>query len=172
MSHKRNVEGLRNNAEQKKEQVLKQAENAIRLLLQEGRAVNFKTVAEAGGISAAYLYKNQGIRERIEHLRKQSQPAIESKGRASDASKEAIITALREQVRGMRQQIEALGRQNEVAYGLVHQLDYAGIEDKKIIEDLKQQQTSLNLELEKLKETNSKLLAENQKLKGVGKKKV
>ena len=138
MTHKRNVEGLRNSATKKKEQVLKRAENAIHCLLKEGRPVNFKTVAEAGDLSIPYLYKNQAIRERIEHLRKRlhSSVAVESKVTASDDSKEAMLAALREKIKELRKENESLRRQIEVAYGLIYQQSNSGKVDQPTSDEL------------------------------------
>lgn len=128
MTHQRNVEGLRINAQKKSCTVRKRADEAIKLLLKDGRAINFKTVAQKAGISMAYLYKNPVLRERIEHLRLQYQPKVNSQTKAavSDSSKDAIITALREQIKQLQREIENLTRQNEVAYGLIYQHDNGG----------------------------------------------
>jgi len=74
MTHRRNVEGLRKSAQAKSAWVLQRANEAIRLLLQQKRPVNFKTVAEAAGVSTPYLYQNQAIREGIMRLRDQIIP--------------------------------------------------------------------------------------------------
>jgi len=81
--HERNVEGLR--------QMLKR--RGMRRLRghkelspgREGRAVNFKTVAEVAGVSTVWLYKEPQIKERIEHLRQQQveRKSLTSKTRAS-----------------------------------------------------------------------------------------
>lgn len=124
MTHRRNVEGLRRSAQAKSEQVLQRADEAIRLLLQQKRPINFKTVAEAAGVSTPYLYQNQAIRERIVHLRGQTVPQTEIKpkrGRASDASKDAVIETLRLRLKELEADNRELRKQIEVAYGLVQQ---------------------------------------------------
>jgi hypothetical protein len=94
------------------------------LLLQQKRPVNFKTVAEAAGVSTPYLYQNQAIRERIIHLRSETPSRTETRlkrGRASDASRDAVIETLRLRLKELEGDNRELRKQVEVAYGLVHQ---------------------------------------------------
>ncbi len=124
MTHRRNVEGLRKSAQAKSARVLQRANEAIRLLLQQKRPINFKAVAEVAGVSTPYLYQNQAIRERIIHLRGETTPRTETKlkrGRASDASKDAVIETLRLRLKEMETYNRELKKQIEVAYGLVQQ---------------------------------------------------
>jgi Family of unknown function (DUF6262) len=125
MTHRRNVEGLRKSAQAKSARVLQRVNEAIRLLLQQKRPVNFKTVAEAAGVSTPYLYQNQAIRERIMHLRSQIIPRTEIKpkrGKASDASRDAVIETLRLRLKELEGDNRELRKQIEVAYGLVQQV--------------------------------------------------
>jgi hypothetical protein len=104
---------------------LQRTNEAIRLLLQQKRPVNFKTVAEAAGVSTPYLYQNQAIRERIMHLRGQIIPRTEIKpkrGKASDASRDAVIETLRLRLKELEGDNRELRKQIEVAYGLVQQV--------------------------------------------------
>ena len=125
MPHQRNVEGLRSNAQKKSHTVLQRANEAIQLLLKQGRPVTFTTVAEVGRVSIQYLYKKQILRERIEHLRNQYQPQVAIQPRykttASDASKEAMIATMRDRIKELKRENEMLRHQIEVAYGLIHQ---------------------------------------------------
>jgi len=120
MTAKRNVEGLRQNAQKKRQATLEKVEQGIRQLIKEGRAITFHTVAQAADVSKAFLYKEPEIKERIEQLREQSikkQP--EFKQRASDASKDAMIQTLRQRVKRLEVEVRDLRKQNEVAYGQV-----------------------------------------------------
>jgi hypothetical protein len=122
---KRNTDGLRANAQAKAEQTQQRAEAAIALLLREHRPINFKTVAETAQISTAWLYANEEIKRRIIHLRAQQSPKAQvklpPKELASDASKDAMIAALRKRVKDQEAEIRELRKQVQVAYGLVAQ---------------------------------------------------
>jgi hypothetical protein len=122
-SWKRNVEGLRLHAQQKAVETALRAEAAITQLLKEQRPVNFTAVAETAGISTAWLYGNEALKQRIMQLRAQQEPSVQvnfpSSNHASIASKGAVIAALQKRVREQAAEIEKLKQQVEVAYGLV-----------------------------------------------------
>lgn len=119
----RNVDGLRAAAQRKAEVTQQKAEAALTLLLKEQRPITFNAVAEAAGISTAWLYGNEVMKQRIMHLR--AEPAsvapvkIPPREQASNASKDAMIVALQKRVREQAAEIEQLKRQVEVAYGLL-----------------------------------------------------
>ena len=121
----RNIEGLRDNAQKKAAATEQRAEAAIALLIKEQRPINFKTVAETAGISTAWLYEHEVIKERIIHLRAQQMPKAQVKlplrEQASSASKDAMIAALRQRIQKLEKENDDLKRQVEVAYGLLHQ---------------------------------------------------
>ncbi len=119
MKHQRNVEGLRQNAQKKRQQAIEQTELAIKQLIKNGKPINFETVAAAANVSKAWLYKETEIKERIEQLRSQCAPKspLTPKQRASDASKDAIIRTLRERVKKLEAEVRDLRNRNEVAYG-------------------------------------------------------
>src|SRR5258706_13738764 len=116
----RNVEGLRTTAQKKAAVTQQQAEAAITLLIKEQRPITFKAIAETAGISTAWLYGNEVIKQRIMHLRVQQKPAAQVKNppreQASNASKDAVIAALQKRVREQAEEIQALRKQLEVAY--------------------------------------------------------
>ncbi len=116
----RDVTGLRASASAKAEATRRRAEEALRLLAKEGRPVNFKAVAAAAPCSTAWLYGQDDLKARIMHLRSQQpQPkiAIPPRERASDASKDAIIAALRKANKQLREENATLRQQLEVVYG-------------------------------------------------------
>jgi len=124
-SWERNIDGLRAHAQQKTEDTTRRAEAAIAQLLKEQRPVNFKTVAETAGISTAWLYGNEALKQRIMHLRTQQAPAVQVKipprEQASSASKDAMIAALRQRIGKLEKENSDLKRQVEVANGLLYQ---------------------------------------------------
>jgi hypothetical protein len=122
MTHERNVDGLRKSAQLRHQQALQRAEEGIRRLLHDGRPVNFNTVAEVAHVSTAWLYQQTELRERIEHARTQyTARALPSpKTRASDASKEAMLAALRLRVKQVEAENRELKHQVEVLYGQLY----------------------------------------------------
>lgn len=125
MKHTRNVEGLRQSAQKRHQAALQRTDEALQLLLRDGRAVNFRTVAEAARVSTAWLYQQEEIKQRIRHLREQSTDRVAlplpSKEKASDASKDAIIATLRERAKRLTDENRELRRQLEVVYGELSQ---------------------------------------------------
>lgn len=121
----RNTEGLRANAQKKAAATEHRAEAAIALLIKEQRPINFTTVAQTAGVSTAWLYEHEAIKERIMHLRVQQTPKTQVKipprEQASSASKDAMIAALRQRIQKLEKENSDLKRQVEVAYGLLHQ---------------------------------------------------
>jgi hypothetical protein len=121
----RNVEGLRQTAQQKAKATRHRAEEAIQLLLKEHRPINFKAVAVTAHVSTAWLYAQEDLKRRIDELRTQQAPTpkvwIPPRERASDASKDAIIVALRQRVKEQEERIRELRKQVEVAYGQLYQ---------------------------------------------------
>jgi uncharacterized protein YceH (UPF0502 family) len=73
-------------------------------------------------VSTAWLYQHPEIRERIEHLREQRSLHAGSapKMRASDASKDAMQTALRQRVKQLEAENRELKQQLEVVYGQLY----------------------------------------------------
>src|SRR5437660_12244409 len=121
----RNTDGLRSSAQRKAAATEQRAEAAITLLIKEQRPINFKTVAETAGISTAWLYEHEVIKERIIHLRAQQMPKAQVKiplrEQASSASKDAMIVALRQRIQKLEKENRDLKRQVEVASGLLYQ---------------------------------------------------
>jgi len=72
-NHTRNTDGLKTYSKQKKLDTAKKVEEAIKLLIKEKDSINFSSVSERSGVSKAYLYQHQNLRERIEALREQQQ---------------------------------------------------------------------------------------------------
>jgi len=124
-SWERDTRGLRAHAQEKAVETARRAEEAIARLLKEQRPVNFKTVAETAGISTAWLYGNEALKQRIMHLREQQMPVVQVKipprEQASSASKDTMIAALRSRVKKLEEENRDLKRQVEVANGLLYQ---------------------------------------------------
>jgi hypothetical protein len=123
--HQRNVDGLRAAAERKHQESERKVDEAIRALLRAGEPITFRRVATAARVSSGWLYAQPDVKERITRLR--GQPAHRAgppAERASDASKDAIVRAMRQRVTTLdneRQQllarIQQLEERIEVLYG-------------------------------------------------------
>ncbi len=129
MAHQRNVEGLRRSARRKHEETVRRTEDGMRRLVEQGRAVNFRTVADVAGVSTAWLYQQPQIKRQIQHLRAQDTsrgpfPAKEPKERRSDASKDAMIATLQQRVKRLESENGELRRQVEVAYGQLYEQQF------------------------------------------------
>ena len=119
----RNVEGLKENAQKKREECFVKVEKSIQQLLKEGAKINFNSVVRASGVSKAWLYKEPEIKQRIEKLREQygnsKKVAHSSK---SDASKDALIKTIKARNKSLIAENKALKTQIETVYGqLVNQ---------------------------------------------------
>jgi hypothetical protein len=123
MNHQRNVEGLRESARKRHEETLARAEAAIARLHQADDPITFASVSQAAGVSLSWLYKQPKIRERIQYLREQqrkqrdAQPPPVLPSGTTDSSKDAMVAALKEQIRELRAENRELRKQIEVAYG-------------------------------------------------------
>jgi hypothetical protein len=60
---------LQKMAREKSRSAFDRANKAVQLLEEQGRPIDFKTVAQAGNVSLAYLYRNDELKNLIERLR-------------------------------------------------------------------------------------------------------
>ncbi len=122
MKHQRNIEGLRQNAQKKRQESFEKVEQGVKKLLRAGHPVNFNAVAEASGVSRAWLYKEPDIKERIAQLREQGvnkkKPSLLIQ-KLSDGSKDGIIATLKTRIGKLEQRNRELSQQNEVFGGQV-----------------------------------------------------
>ncbi len=145
MAGKGNPDGLRSAAEQKKNKALEQTNLAISQMVKSGKKINFHTVAQTAGVSVAYLYKHDTLKQRINQLRKQQSNIkdLPQNKSATDDSKKAIITALKERIKKQDAEIRGLRDHIEVIQGIAmqvtdtHRLNEAlQIENSKLREQL------------------------------------
>ena len=119
MTHQGNTTGLRQSAQMRHQQAVQRVEDGIHQLLQEEKSINFNTVAETANVSTAWLYRVPEIRQRIEHLRQQprAHSMIQPKEKASDATKNAMMAALKNRVKALEAENQELKHQLERIYG-------------------------------------------------------
>jgi predicted RNase H-like nuclease (RuvC/YqgF family) len=145
VKQERNVEGLRQNAQKKRQQAIERTEQGIKQLMKEGRAITFKAVSEVADVSSAWLYKESEIKAKIEHLREQgSKKKLPSKQKASDVSKEAMIRTLKDKISKLDAENQELRKQLEVIYAEV--LETRAIKHQ--VEQLKAENSKLKNQLE------------------------
>jgi Family of unknown function (DUF6262) len=106
----RNVSGLKNTAQLKHLNAFDKVESGIKKLLDKKTPITFESVAKASGVSRAFLYKYPQLRERINSLKARNQPKNypQINQKASDASRIAIIDALRYQIQQQQKEITIL----------------------------------------------------------------
>jgi len=124
MNNKRNTEAIVNIAKKKSDEVRNKVEKTIQRLILEGVIVNFNVVKNEAGVSKSWLYSNEDIRRRIEEIRdKQNVSPKRSKGASrerSEASKDNIITALKERIKELDSENKKLRKESEILYGKIY----------------------------------------------------
>lgn len=163
MTVERNVDGLRGNAQRKRQEAFKKVEQGIKKLIKEGQVINFNAVAKASGLSKAWLYKEPEIKARIEHLRENNSQTkeIPAKQRSSDASKDAIIKTLKERIKRVEAENRGLRDQHEAIYGRI--LQASEIEQR--LERLEVENVRLKKELDVcLSHSSNRLASEKSSL--------
>lgn len=118
-----NVDGLKAHALHKKEATLKKVNDIIHQLMKAKERINFNSVAMESGVSKAYLYNNQEIRERIETLRRQqeglSSPKQE-KREMSDASKDVLLAAKNKRIKVLEEENKRLKAELAILRGKLY----------------------------------------------------
>lgn len=155
MTHKRNTDGLSQSAQKKSESTLERTLKAISQLVKLGKTINFHTVAEAAGVSVAYLYKHEEIKQRIDQLRSQqsSIKCLPQKLGASDDSKKTVNTTFKLRIRDLEAEVFGLRNHIEVIQGIALQVPDLNQE----IEVLRSENSKLNVQLNELSLENSRL---------------
>jgi integrase len=104
------IDTLTNAARRKSEEKAKAADAAIRTLTKRGEPITFQAVQREAGVSHSFLYTHTALRERIEHLRRQNQPAPRT--RPDQDNENNLVLAITTEVtrlkKQFRQQTQAL----------------------------------------------------------------
>lgn len=122
MGHQRNSEGLRKSVQLRHQKALQKLEEGMERLVREERPITFRAVAEAAGVSTAWLYRHPEIRSRIDGLRERHQGhhIFEAKSSPSATTPGPIVVALRQRIKDVEEENRELKRQLEVVYGLLY----------------------------------------------------
>ena len=116
----RDTSGLAAHAKQRSEEKRKRVDEAIERLLREQQAINFNVVAQAAGVSKAYLYSQSSLRERIEALRQQQLEHVVRERTArpigkTDGSRDLVILAKERRIKELEAENQKLQRQLKTA---------------------------------------------------------
>lgn len=93
------IANLTRAAQTKRQDAIARAEAGLRTLIKSNAAVNFRSVAEAGRVSLDFLYRNDDLRRRIEHLRAQHRPAHAHKQTSPPAEASSVVASLTAKLR-------------------------------------------------------------------------
>lgn len=126
MSHQRNVEGLRANAQGRHEEALGRVTATLAALNLTGEILTFRRVAQTAGVSISWLYKHPEVKQRIQDLRAQqrqgrSLPLQDALSRRTESSRAAVVVALQQRIKELQEENRALKQQLEVVYGQLRQ---------------------------------------------------
>ena len=148
MSNERKIEALKEATERKRQEALDKTNQAINTLVKKGQPITFTSVAKEAGVSTAYLYKYDELKNRIQQLQQQQKGQLkpQSPQPASDKSRQVIVNQLRERIKKLEIENRDLRHQIAVVYGQLSTLQ------------------SHNAELDKLQMSNAQLKTENQQL--------
>jgi hypothetical protein len=117
----RRAEALRQAARAKRQAAVTRAETAIRKLIKDQQEINFRSVARAGRVSLDFLYRNDGLRQRIEKLRSQQnrRPSPDPAPQGADGSDivHALTGRLRQERDSRRAAVSQLEEQLAAAHG-------------------------------------------------------
>lgn len=104
---------LRAAARRKHEAARQRAQNGLDEVIAAHQPVTFRAVARAGNVSLDFLYRDAGLRARIEALR-----AVERKPEPeASPSRSTVVHALTRQLRELRAENQDLRRRLEAAHG-------------------------------------------------------
>lgn len=129
VNNKRNTEAIVKIAKKKSDEVKNKVEKTIQRLILEGTVINFNVVKKEAGVSKSWLYSNLDIRKRIEEIRdkqKMSPKRVKSGSKdRSEASKDNIITALKERIKELDGENKKLRKESEILYGKIYKIKEA-----------------------------------------------
>lgn len=97
------IDTLTTAARRKSGEKIKAADAAIRTLTKRGEPITFQAVQRQAGVSHSFLYTNPTLRERIERLRQQNQPAHRTQ--PDQDSENNLILALTAEVARLKKQL-------------------------------------------------------------------
>jgi hypothetical protein len=121
------MEGLRRSAKHRSKATLEKAQTAIRRMQAEEIAINFRTVAAQAGVSTAWLYNTEHLRDRIIKLRTAPKTPVQNDSNNRRLmSQERVIATLRLRIKQLEGKNGELKEELERAYGRLSTQAIAG----------------------------------------------
>lgn len=120
----RNTEALKLHAQEKTRIASEKVDKAIRELSLQGERINFNSVATASGVSKAFLYSNEEVKQRIELLRKQEvSKEINQRAKTdkTSKSKDIIIMSKDKKIRELENENKQLKEQLAILRGKLYE---------------------------------------------------
>jgi cell division protein FtsB len=117
------AEPLNQAAAARHQRAIERAEQALRDLDADGRAVSFQVVAARAGVSRQWLYTQPALRRQIEQLRDRTSArsvGVPARQRASEASLRQRLETLRVENQRLREENASLKTELAIAYGQQH----------------------------------------------------
>jgi hypothetical protein len=115
-----NTANLRKAAAARTAAAAARAENALVTMIKEGEPVTFRGLAAKSGVSLDFLYRNDGIRQRVEHHRS-ARPARKEPSEARKDQPSSVVRTLTAQLEDLkrrhREETAALRQALEQAHG-------------------------------------------------------
>jgi hypothetical protein len=116
-----NTENLRKATGARTAAAAARAENALVAMIKEGEQVTFRGLAARAGVSLDFLYRNAGIRSRIEQHRtvrpSRPEPAADPSGEHASSVVRTLTAQLADLKRRHREETAGLRRALEQAHG-------------------------------------------------------
>lgn len=119
-----NTRGIKDAAQKKRTDTLQKVLDALITMKQQSIPVNFNSVSRFTGVTKAWLYKQPEVKERIQQAKENKSCTLFSQDQILNLnSKNQEIDILTRQNRQLRQEIEELRQQLEVAYAALYNQD-------------------------------------------------
>ena len=116
-----NTANLRKAAAARTAAAAARAENALTAMIRKGEPVTFRGLAARSGVSLDFLYRNEGIRQRVEHYRaarpEREEPAA---GEARNDHPSSIVRTLTAQLADLRRRHREETAELREALGQAH----------------------------------------------------
>ncbi|BAH06664.1 DUF6262 family protein [Clostridium kluyveri] len=122
-SHVRNIKGLKEYAQDKKEEVTKRVDATIQKLIIEKKPINFNSVSIEANVSKTYLYTHKDVRKRIEELRVRQIEVFSSKNmkkQMTENNKDTLLIAKNKKIKELSEEVKRLKQELMYLQGKIY----------------------------------------------------